>query len=278
MTQLDGSEVLAAVVSQPMFLENGFEIPNKKAIMTRDTNEYVSTVGHKYTLVQTEDMLSRFAVSLDKAKIDTNGMVVTASTSKNGVRSAIKFQLPEHSISLRENDNTDLQIVTRNSHDGSWPFKIDVGGFRIACANGQVLGDYVDAFRSRHTTNMSYDGVVPGLERSIEMFESAGHKWVEYRKQKVTKKQGEDVILDYLGKTFNGEEERAKLLERKSARRDEMFDDLGAYGKDMGWNLLAVYNTMTDDASHNSEDALVQFERGKKLSNVIDSAHLKLAA
>tara|TARA_R110000787_G_scaffold267478_1_gene373838 strand:+ start:72 stop:908 length:837 start_codon:yes stop_codon:yes gene_type:complete len=278
MTQLDGSEVLKAVVEKPLFLEGGFEIPNKKAIMTADTNEYVATVGKKYQIAQTKDTIVRFADSLDEAGLDTNGMIVQASTSRNGVRSAIKFQLPEHTISLRENDNTDLQIVARNSHDGSWPFKIDVGGFRIACANGQVIGEYVDAFRSRHTSNMSYDGVVPGLERSIEMFEQAGHKWVEYRKQRVTREQGEDVILDYLGKSFNDNEERAKLFERKSARRDQMFDDLGAYGKDMGWNLLAVYNTMTDDASHNSDDALVQFERGKKLSNVIDSAHLKLAA
>jgi len=276
--QLNGSEILDPVHSEPLFLEGGLQVPGKKAIINSNSGKIVSVVGERYKIVQTAEVIERFANSIDESNLNTNGLVVTSSTSPNAVRTIAKFQFPEHSIDLRKDDKTDLQICLRNSHDGTWPIRADVGGFRMACANGQVIGDFIAAYKAFHTKSMSYAGLGEGLDNSINMFEQAGERWIEYRKKKINKEQGENVVLDYLGKVYETTEERAAILDRKSERRDGMLDSLGDYGKDMGWNLLAAYNTLTDDASHNKEDALVQFDRGRRASMVIESHYEQLAA
>ena len=275
--KLGNSPILAPVHEEPLFLQDGTQIAGKKAIISDDGGQ-VSVVGSKYQIVQTAPMLERFAQSIDDSGLKTDGLVVTQSISPNCVRSIVKFQFPEHTLEMREGDKTDLQIALRNSFDGTWPISIDIGGFRVTCANGQVFGDFIAAFRSRHTRQATLEGMVDGLENSIEMFEMAGKRWIQYRKKRINKEQGEDIVLEYLDKPFANDEERAAILDRKSERRDTMMDSLVDYGKDMGWNMLAAYNTLTDDASHNKEDALVQFDRGRRAAQVIETTYERLAA
>ena len=117
-----------------------------------------------------------------------------------------------------------------------------------------------------------------GLGNSIEMFEAAGERWIEYKRQKINQEQGQDIILDYLGKSFENVEERTAILDRKSGRRDQMIEKLEDYSTEMGRNVLAVYNTLTDDATHDKDDAMTQFDRSKRAARVIEANYTLLAA
>ena len=269
--------IMSSIREEPVFLANGKAIPNKKALIRECDDHYLSTVGHNYRVTQPENVIKNFSSSLDNSKLDLNGLKVNVSQSENGLRKIVMLRLPEHRIETRANDETELQLSVRDSNDGSWPFKVDVGGFRIACANGQFDGDFISAFTSRHTKNFTYDGMVDGLDSALDMFDSIGEKWLSYRKVKVSKDVSENLILSYLGKNFSDKDSREAYMNRKSVRRDELFTMMGEYGKSMGWNLLAVYNAMTDDASHNNPDPLTQFTRGQQLSQICDT-HLALAA
>jgi hypothetical protein len=267
--------IMSTIREEPLFLKDGREVSNRKQLVRNVDDKMLSVVGKNYKLVQTETVVDRFATSIENSDLNIEGM--TASSSNWEIRSIIILRFPKHSIETRKDDPTELQLAARNSWDGSWPFKVDVGGFRIACANGQFDGDFISAFSSRHTRNLTFDGMVDGLDRSLEMFQSAGEKWLSYRKIKLKKDDAQLVLMEYLGKSFEDDEEKIAYLDRKSARRDEIFEKMDNYGKDMGWNLLAAYNAMTDDASHNSSDPLAQFTRGKRLSEVCDR-HLELLA
>ena len=271
------NEILDAVALKPLFLEDGDPVPFKQAVVKKSTGKPIAVVGNKYELIQTEAVINAFANCIDTSALDTNGLDIKVSQSPNAVRSIVKFTFPEHSIATGKDDNTHLQISLRKSHDGSWPTQIDVGGFRITCANGQVVGDFISAFRTLHTKRASFAGIKDGLGASIHMFEEAGSRWLEYKKTKINEEQGQDIVLDYLGKVYETEEDKWTALDRVSSRRDTMFEKFGGYSKEMGRNVLAAYNTLTDDATHGSEDAMVQFDRSKRAAKVIES-HFELIA
>ena len=270
-------DIMSTVREESLYLKDGREVSNRKQLIRNSDDKLLSVVGKGYKLVQTETVVDRFSKSIENSGLNVGGMTASSSNSINGLRSIIMLRFPNHTIETRKDDKTELQLACRNSWDGSWPFKVDVGGFRIACANGQFDGDFVSAFSSRHTKNFTFDGMVDGLDRSLEMFQSAGDKWLSYRKIKLKKDDAQLVLMEYLGKSFEDDEEKIAYLDRKSARRDEIFDKMDDYGKDMGWNLLAAYNAMTDDATHNISDPLAQFTRGRRLSEVCDR-HLELLA
>ena len=278
MDQISDVETMSSVREEPMQLVSDQRlVPIKKAIVRECDDRIVSVVGAKYQPVQPTAMIERFGDSLDQSGLDLTGMTIDANSGEKGARSIFHLRLPAHTIEMKKGDPTHLQLVARNSFDGSWPFRVDVGGFRMACANGQVVGDFISAFSARHTQGLSYDGMVDGLGRAAEMFNIAGHTWLSYKKLKISKDEGQDLMLDYLGKAFADDEEKIAYLARKSARRDSLMDKFADYGKELGWNVLAAYNAMTDDATHGTTDPLVQFTRGKRLSEVCDN-HLALAA
>jgi hypothetical protein len=276
--QIGSHEIFDKVETRPMFLEGGVEVPFKKAVVKSSDGTPVAVVGNKYRLIQTSEVMERFAESIDDSGLDTNGLSIDVSMSPNAIRNIVKFTFPEHSLETKKGDITNLQICNRNSHDGTWLSQIDVGGFRIACANGQVFGDFISAHKARHTTGISFDDMAEGLGHSIEMFEQAGERWIQYKRQKVNQEQGQNIVLDYLGKTFDTVEERVAILDRKSGRRDQMIDKLEDYSKDMGRNVLAAYNTLTDDATHGKDDAMTQFDRSKRAARVIEAHYTQLAA
>ena len=173
-------------------LPNGDIVPDKKAIIDIETNEYVSTVGTGYKLITNREVFTQFANVLQASSLDTTGMVVKPVITK--ARSYITLRFPKHNVEVREGDITELQIVAQNSYDGSLRFSLEIGGFRLLCSNGMGIGSYTNVYSNKHSSGYDSDKMAKYLETAVKVFETAGKEWKAMTKVKVTDEQALEVL------------------------------------------------------------------------------------
>lgn len=277
------TELFRKVETCPIQMVDGAIIPNKKAIIYSDTGEYVSTVGDKYRVVNNEEVFTPFAKAIVESQLDLNG-IKTKTTFGAGGRSALSFIFPEHSVETRKGDATALQLVARNSHDGSWKFQVDLGGFRIICANGQVAGNFATSYANRHSSGFNIDEMASHLTQSIESFNKMGQYWLDLQGISMDRNDSIDMVLAYLGRrlktsTIAGKnEERDMLLNSGRAKTlQAIVGSLDKYRDELGGNAYATYNALTDHASHASSSADSIFAKGKQVTKVMESLELAIA-
>jgi len=275
MESFEKTGLLRAVEEVAITLPDGSIVPDKKALIYRDDESYISTVGNRYTVIQNEEVMGRLSSSLVESNLNLKGFKVDHSSSSTTARNLIKITLPEHHIETSKGDSTLLQILARNSYDGSWKQMIDVGGFRMACANGQVWGDAMNAFDNRHTGNFDIAVMAEYLSHAIDVFKEMGAQWLTLQKKKLTKTQAEDAILYYLGKKIVDKDDRQRILtSERSTAVQAMLESWGSYKDELGSNAFALYNTFTQHASHVQDvtsPADAELIRGKQVHKAMST-------
>lgn len=113
------------VVKQPIFLGDGFMVPNQYATIQEGTDRVFGIVGENYTLVQNEDAFA-FVDSI----IDEGLQFVKAGENDN--LNYIIAKLPEHYIM---DDEFVPYIIFQNSHNGYTTLKATICPLRIVCQN-----------------------------------------------------------------------------------------------------------------------------------------------
>ena len=84
--QIGSHEIFDKVETRPIFLEGGIEVPFKKAVVKSSDGTPLAVVGNKYRLIQTAEVMERFALAIDESGLDTNGLAINVSMSPNAVR------------------------------------------------------------------------------------------------------------------------------------------------------------------------------------------------
>ena len=111
-----------------------------------------------------------------------------------------------------------------------------VGAVRIACMNGQVVVDAFSNYNAKHTSSLDTDIAVAKLETALEVYTKNADVWKSYPKSPVTNLQATRIFKQVAGKS-----------ERLEALLEETYLK---YVDEMGHNLWAVFNTLTDWSSH----------------------------
>ena len=126
------------VEMERMYLSNGVEVPNKRAIIRKDTERILGVVGSRYQPLQNRSAFSFFdgVFGDDKARYESAGVL------GDGERVWMLARLPE-SFDVLPNDSVCQYLLLTNSHDGSSPVTGFFTPIRVVCAN--TLGA---AFRS----------------------------------------------------------------------------------------------------------------------------------
>jgi len=273
MGQFEKTGLLREVTTAELSLPNGNILTDKKAIVYADDDSYIATVGNRYQVIQNAEVMEKLANALAESDLNLKGASVNHSSSATCARNLIKVTLPEHNIETSKGDSTCLQILARNSYDGSWKQMLDIGGFRMACANGQVYGDIDKVCHNRHTQGYDVAMMAEYLSHAIDVFKEMGAQWLTMKKTKLTKTQAEDAILHYLGRRNLTKEDRESVLTSERATAvQSLLESWTSHKTDMGSNLFALYNTLTYHASHvddlrNPADA--QIIRGQLLTQAI---------
>ena len=92
----------------------------------------------------------------------------TVGTSLNSTRKGVPFH-QRHVVRMRKvGESEGLELVIMNSHNGRGSLKVMAGWFRMACANGLVLGDNViEPMIIRH---VGKGAAMPNVERRFTEF------------------------------------------------------------------------------------------------------------
>lgn len=227
-------------------LPNGEIVPDKKAIIDKNSEEYVSTVGSNYQLISNREIFTQFANVLRASSLDTTDMKVRPTITKS--RSYVQFTFPKHSVEIREGDVTELQICARNSYDGSLRFSLEIGGFRLLCSNGMGIGSYTNVFSNKHSSGYDADKMAAYLETAVEVFNVAGDEWKKMTEIKVTDDQALEVLRIMTEKS--GNETYTEVMEGKNGVLKKALIEWERYQKELGLNKFALYNTVTHLSSH----------------------------
>jgi hypothetical protein len=130
----------------------------------------------------------------------------------------------------------DLKITVLNSYDGSWKFMSLVGAFRLLCTNGQIIGDSFSSYYGKHTKSLDVEYAINKLENSLEVYLHNAELWKQYPTSKITIQQANNILLTL----SDGNEKMMELL--NSTYQKYVFE--------MGHNLWALFNTLTDWSTH----------------------------
>ena len=210
-------------------------ITTHKAIVD-DGGNIISIVGQGYNVVQNGDIIPDYERAIYRSQLDTTDMKRDIQQSHGGARTVCTYTFPAHRIEVREGDAMDLKISVLNSYDGSWKFMSLVGALRLACLNGQVIGDYFSSFYGKHTRSLDTDVAVKKLEHSLDVYMENAELWKQYPTTAVSELQAYNVFLNLAG-------ESKVLLELLQTTH-------ALYVEEVGSNLWALFNTLTDWASH----------------------------
>ena len=210
-------------------------INTHKAVVDEKGN-IISVVGKGYNVIQNADIIPDYERAIYRSGLNTTSMERDIQQSHGGARTVVTYTFPAHRIEVKKDDPMDLKISVLNSYDGSWKFMSLVGALRLACLNGQVIGDFFSSFYGKHTMNLDTDVAVDRLETSLDVYLQNAEYWKQYPKISVTDLQAQNVFLNLAGtsKVLNG------VLEDIHVK----------YVDEMGGNLWALFNTLTDWSSH----------------------------
>lgn len=247
---IEDSGILFNVREEPVFSKSGLQVLGRKAIIDEDSNSVVGEVSTSYKTVTNKQVVDAMLESLDRSKLDLDGAEVKITKSHYGARAMVDLHLPAHSVKLPgDSSESILQISTLNSYDGRWKYMSRGGAIRLACANGQIFGDFMGAYTSFHTARLSVDEGARKLVRMLETFQDAPQWWGQMLQTPVEFDEFVRIAgLFITGKTPKSREEIDKIVQRPTVA--ELVRLWSTYTKEFGTNAYAIYNALTDYVSN----------------------------
>jgi len=158
------------------------------------------------------------------------------NASHNGARTIVTYTFPAHTVEVALGDDVQLQIRVLNSYDGSWRFMLFVGAVRVICENGMIIGEWFSEQLCKHTKNIDTDVAVERLEHALEVYTHNAELWVHYPSSAVSDLEATNILTSLAG----GSKTLLELLQQTHVK----------YVDEMGKNLWALFNTLTDWSTH----------------------------
>jgi hypothetical protein len=276
LTQLD--DVLFPVEECRVFVcledangEHQLSVPDKKAIVTSSNSRVLGIVSRSYRLVTNREALD---LGLQCCRIvfpethpsEWNVMAVDAPETAGHCRidfrhnsTALDFSFPPE-----QPDVFGPFIRVTNSYNTLRALAFDIGFFRKVCTNGLIAPDSIIQFKFTHQRRDIGDGIRFEFhqDRLAKLKTSFVEQINALRAVRVPREQHEPLIQAVLLlrppeplEPNTKEADEWKLLSRH-------VDELGGrYAEELGENAYAVFNAVTEFASHPPANRRVRRER-----------------
>jgi phage/plasmid-like protein (TIGR03299 family) len=127
-------------------------VPNKMAVMRKDTQNEYAVASNRYTPLQNTEAFKFFDVVVGAGQ----AIYHTTGALEGGKRVWILAQLPG-TLQVSQKDKIEKYVLLMNSHDTSTPLTVMFTPIRVVCNNtlSMALSDKSQkSFRARHTTNI----------------------------------------------------------------------------------------------------------------------------
>lgn len=244
--QIRDQGALFNVRTEKLKTASGVDVGSRVAIINETTGQPIGLVSPSYKLVTNNDVVTHLAEALEKSSLDLTDAAATVRSSHGGARTMLDIVLPKHEISLG-GDRSQMRISALNSYDGRWKYMTRGGAIRMACLNGQIMGNFIGSYVEYHNSKLD---VSVGAERLVRMSDDflTAEKWW---RQMIDRKVDREQMLRSISVFLNGEskiKDRAEFEKKPSVRK--LIELYETYSVEMGANAYALYNAMTDFVSH----------------------------
>lgn len=290
------------IETSPLFYlgaDGHYHESSKRAIYRTDNNAELGVHGSKYKAVAPKHMIEAARKIILRSELDTDGIQETIRTSHNGSRTFVKYDLPAHSYVTPDGDNAHLNLLAITSFDSSWPFMISVAATQFACTNLQVFtSGEIAVYKSKHTIGLDIDRGSRIIVKALDTFESQKDLWAKWNNTTISIEEAFEFFVDAAGCRDSVNKLREDTpafsamgvinnLPRRNKNLEYMFKVFNEiYIGRLGKNLWAVYNAMTDWATHAPASqrsqiniASIEQDRAAKVRETVNkSIKFKMAA
>jgi hypothetical protein len=250
MAQLQDKDALFNVREEAIQTASGIVIPGKKTLINERTGMPMSVVSTSYRTVSNEEIFNSFLRNVIDSGIDATDAEVNVKFANNGAKTMVDFRFPNETITTAgDTSPTQLQIVALNSFDGSTRYVTKVGGFRIKCLNGQIIGKTVGAYSSTHNPSLDVEAGAAKVIAMLQNFRTAGEYWTSMMARRIN----DDTAMAVIGEFFNVDHNDQKAMSTKMIL--SVIAKWDAYSNELGPNAYALYNALTDYVTHKTYKA-----------------------
>lgn len=242
---------------EPVVSSTGVVAENKQMIINDQSNTCLGITSKNYKVVTNEEVVDNLGLALANSGLNLDGIEAVVNHSHGGARSMINVILPAHEIDI-SGDKSRLQISTLNSYDGRWKYMSRAGAIRMACLNGQILGNFVGSYTGYHNQKLDIEAGAKQIAGMAEDFDKAKDWWIAMMQRKVTDHEVLRAISKYLTGDYSSVSATKKedFLKVPSVKR--LIELFATYEKEMGKNAYALYNAFTDFVTHKKYNADTQ--------------------
>lgn len=278
LTQID--EILFPVEEHPVFVsvptksgERRLSVPDKKAIVKKNTNRVLGVVSRGYRLVTNREALDWAYQCCQTSFPETKpGEWEVKATDAPSTGGHCFIDLVHNSAALDfefvpAKDRPDAFgpfIRVTNSYNGLRALAFDIGFFRKICRNGLILPESIIRFRFTHLQRDI--GKVIKFEVAHERLSKLRTGFMEYldvlKDCKVTRPEFEPLFRVALMIREPKDMKPDSPIARDWKVLSQHLDTLcSRYRDELGENAYAVFNAITDFASHPPVNQCVHRDR-----------------
>lgn len=251
---------------EPMFLGNGTEVPNKKAVVRGDNGTVIGTVGSRYNPLQNKSAFGFFdgVFGQDKARYESAGVL------GGGERVWMLARVPGD-FDVLPGDSVAKYLLLTNSHDGSTPVTAIFTPIRVVCAN--TLGSALRASNDSETVRVLHTASAEAkLKIAGELLGKAGVFFDETKARFVTMSKVQfrsndlrryftNVVTNDPTATFDDISTRSRNVIGEIEKLHET--GIGHEIRGVRGTLWGAYNAVTEYVDHSkSNDSLEYMARG----------------
>jgi|TARA_B110000858_G_scaffold195046_1_gene250628 hypothetical protein len=268
MLDFNSQDYSFPVEVQPVFTEEGNEIPNHKCIVRTDTGDTLGLHGSQYKMIPHDDVVNSIIDGVSAANLSTD-YEVKVDVIDNGrkIRGEIVFGdiIQQPSVG----DIIKYRISFFNSYDGSWAFAQKANALRLWCLNGCTTPDLIASSRFKHTASVDVLGSADKVISGADHFMNRAEEWQSWMKSQLNDDQAESFFRSTLCKVTTKQKQVEKTNERQlenllSGWNDEI--------RLLGRNKWALYNCLTSWATHTNDlraPQVARYNREAAISNAM---------
>jgi hypothetical protein len=268
MLDFNSQDYSFPVEVQPVFTEEGNEIPNHKCIVRTDTGDTLGLHGSQYRMIPHDDVVNSIIDGVSAANLSTD-YEVKVDVIDNGrkIRGEIVFGdiIQQPSVG----DIIKYRISFFNSYDGSWAFAQRANALRLFCLNGCTTPDLIASSRFKHTASVDVLGSADKVISGADHFMNRAEEWQSWMKSQLNDDQAESFFRSTLCKVTTKQKQVEKTNERQL---ENLLSGWQTETAALGRNKWALYNCLTSWATHTNDlraPQVARYNREAAISNAM---------
>jgi hypothetical protein len=240
-TRVCGNPADFEVLLEPIYHEAAATrslVPNRLAVVRKDTGRAVAVVSNRYSLVPHTRILETIEHAI--APLDVGPVPRGIYLEAAGARMRALYKFPALAEPVLVSGEICPCIQVRNSYDGSARIGVHIGAFRFVCTNLAVGGGgaFAGGFMSVHAGEIPIEQVARQLADYLTRFERIAALYRQWAQQPV-----QSDVLKHISTTDL--DERPEFGEALTESRPD--------------TVFVAYNVLTDLATHRMRTARVAF-------------------